>query len=1502
MLMLDLPGRLMQGAVRFVGVTSRRVWARPGRIYIELRGLEPRRANRLIELTERGLERHPGVLWARVNAPAQRVIVGVESPPPPQHELIRIVEAAERQAVVPDDDEPGEVCQRLDHPCEGPRTRRAIAGLAADAVGLGISALTRVTPLVPLPTELAGLGAVFQNHPRLRALAGKGMSSQETADSALPMVSALAQGLTGGWEGLLLDGGQRIAQWQEAHEYLRAWEKAEPELVSGPEDAAAELLEQHRPTERHPDPVDRYADRVMNAATAAGLAAVPFFGPRRSLALALTSIPKAPNAGREGFATYLGRILARRGVTVMDRGMLRKLGLVDTVVLDEAALRTGQTELTDLDPIEGVDPQRIVEPAYALFDPGAPHEVAEADGWRLGPLDQLDLGGGADQQAGQQADQQAGQQADQQAGQQADQQAQQADQQAGQQADKLRERGVDDVLGLIRDGQLQAVVGISAQHERGVQAIGAAARRSGVRIVLAGEASTANGSRSQFGFVDDVLPGGDDLASTVRELQTGGAVVLLLSGNRSGLAAADCGIGVHREGEPPAWGAHVLIGQDFEASAMIIDSIGAAARVDQDSVRLAAGGSGVGAVAALQSLGPSAASRGLFSVNVAAAIAFAGGQWRARTLLSRPLTPPVSTTPWHLMPVPAVLDRLDTDESGLDGEEVKRRSKAQGTGQELIGVSLWQAFVEELANPLTPVLAAGAALAAAVGSVSDAGLVAAITSASALVGSVQRVQTDRALADLFRLSAVGARVRREGTERAVAAADLVPGDVVVLRSSDVVPADCRIIEASSLEADESSLTGESLPVAKDVPPVVAAELSERRSMLYEGTTIAAGSAVAVVVATGESTEAGRSMATARQSAPVAGVEARLSKLTKTAMPLAIGAAAAVTGSGLLRAVPPQETLGAAVNLAVASVPEGLPFLVNAAQLGAARRLADHGALVRNPRTIEALGRVNVLCFDKTGTLTEGNLQLACAGDAERIDKVSDLDVRSRAVLGAAVRATPPARNPETLEHQTDRAVVTGARQVGVRRREGAKSWKRLADLPFEPSRGYHATAGSLSGDRVMISVKGAPEIVLPRCEHYRTRDGVREMDEEARNRIKDRIEELAGSGHRVLAVAECVFDHSAGTEEFKLEDLDDDIVDRLVFAGFVALADPVRPSAAPAADQLRAAGVRIVMITGDHPATADAIAATLSSDDNQRVVTGSHLDELDDEALAKELADVDVVARCSPSQKVRIIQAYQRLGRTVAMTGDGANDAPAIRLADVGIALGERGTPAARSAADLVVTDDRLETITAAILEGRAMWVSVREALAILVGGNLGEIGFSVLAALITGRSPMNARQILLVNLLTDLAPALAIALRPPKAEQVDQLLAEGPEASLGAQLDRDILLRAVITTFGASTAWAVARLTGTAQRASTIALAALVGTQLGQTLVTGGLDRRVLAASLGSAAALAAVIQTPGISGFFGCTPLGPVGWGIAASATTTATALNVVLSRILPSAKPSA
>ncbi|MGP3948215.1 HAD-IC family P-type ATPase [Streptomyces sp. 7N604] len=1437
----EFAGQVLAGHV--LGLPRRGVWERPGRCYIEVRELSGPGGVRVSRLVEQALEEHPGVAWARVNAPSERVVVGLATPPAPTRELIALIEQAEARSAVPEVPEHDEWCAEPHHPAEGPRTGPSVSALAADAVGLGFSTVTRLVRWAPLPAEVAALVGTLQHHPRLRHLADRGLPGEQPAESVLPVVSALTQGVATRGAGLALDVAQRVAQWREAGAELDAWAAAEPGLVRGPDHASAEPIVVERPGPPHRDTVARYAERAMGIGALAGGLSVPFAGPRRGLAVALSALPKAPAAGREGFATTLGRFLSLRGVVAMDRAALRRLGQVDTVVLEEEALRADRYEPVDLVPLSGTEPEAVAERFFALFGPDAALETRREGRWVLGPLDDLELTGRTGRQA----------------------------------AGRLRKQGSERILGLARGRRLEAVAGLAAQTAPGAEAVAAAARRAGVRVVLA-----TDRHQPAFSFADAVVPGGGRLVASVRALQADGAVVLLISGNRRALGASDCGIGVHRAGEPPAWGAHLLVGADLEAAGLIVDGIGVAARVDHDSAVLAAGGSGVGAVAALQSAPAQACSRGQAAGTAAGSAAFCMGVWRARQLLAQPVEPPVSTTPWHLMPADRVLERLGTTADGLSAQEAADRAGAQpGTG-EPARTTLPSAFVEELANPLTPVLAAGAALAAAVGSRTDAALVAAITATSALVGGFQRVRTERALADLFARSAIGARVRRGGVERLVTAGDLVHGDVVVLRPEDVVPADCRLLEAEGLEVDESSLTGESLPVFKDPAPVVAARIADRRSVLYEGSTVSAGRATAVVVATGSATEVGRSMATARRSAPVTGVEARLTKLTRAGLPVALGSAAAVAGAGLLHGHRITDTLASAVNLAVASVPEGLPFLVNAAQLAAARRLADHGALVRNPRTIEALGRADVLCFDKTGTLTEGHLQLAAVSDGESAQALERLGADHKAVLAAALRATPPARQAEPMAHHTDQAVAAGARRAKVAVRRGAARWRRTDSLAFEPSRAYHATAGRTSHG-VLLSVKGAPENVLSRCRRRRLHGTTAALDEAGRSDLTAMAEELAGAGRRVLAVAERTMRADA--------QLTDDAVDDLVFLGFITLADPVRTSAAPATARLREAGVQIVMLTGDHPATADAIAATVSADTELTVSTGPDLDELDDAELDALLPTVDVIARCSPHHKVRIVQAYQRLGRVVAMTGDGANDAPAIRLADIGIALGRRGTPAATAAADLVVGDDRLETIISALMEGRAMWASVRAALAILIGGNLGEVSFSVLAAALTGTAPLNARQIMLVNLLTDLAPALAIAVREPTAGVGERLLREGPHQSLGAALTYEMVVRGATTTFGAGLAWGLARLTGTQRRASTVALAAVVGTQLAQTLLAGGLDRNVLAAGLGSAAVLAAIIQTPAVSQFFGCTPLGPVAWGIALGSIGSATLLNAVL-----------
>ncbi|KAB1928086.1 cation-translocating P-type ATPase [Micromonospora noduli] len=1437
---------------RTAGLTRRRVWSRPGRHHIEVHGVCQDGGNRLARQVEDALEQMPGVAWARVNAPSGRVVVAVQTPEPTLRDLIATIDRVERTC----DHEPDPEIPPPHPPEEGPRTPRTLGALASDALGLTISAATRILPFAPLPGEVAGLLSAVDLQPKLHEFIGKRLRSDPRADILFPLAEAVVQGLTGRWTGIVLDGAQRVVQWGEDRAQLSAWEKAEPRLTGDAERATARWPVIERPRLKPDGPVERYINRMLAAGAAAGAAAVPFAGPKRATALGLSALPKAPGSGREGYAAQLGRMLARRGVIAMDRSVLRELDRIDTLVLDAAVLGSDRGVLADLAPASDADVDQVAERAFALFDPDDPAASRTADGWRLGPLDRMPANDPDDIPD----------------------------------AARLRSAG-GQLLGLAHGDRLAALLRVEPEPAPGVDGLPSAARHAGLRLVVAG------GDEQRYGFADAMLPGGDQLAESVRALQRDGAVVMLVSADRKALGASDCGLGFAAPEELPPWGAHLLVGADLRVVALVIEATGVARRTAQQNIRLAMAGTGLGALGAFTAPPTELPGRSLVAVNGAAGLAFANGVWQARRLHDQSDTPAPVATAWHLMPVGTVLDHLRSTPDGLGSAEAQRRHHgAGGNGNAGPGSGgLLRAFVDELSNPLTPVLVAGAVLSASFGSLVDAALVGSVVGGSALIGAVHERNTERSLAELLSRSAVTARVRRDGAEQVLAAEDLVLGDVITLEPGDSVPADCRVLESVGLEADESSLTGESLPVAKSNRPVVAAAIADRHSMLYEGTTVAAGHGTAVVVATGSDTESGRSLALVKQDPPASGVEARLGSLTSAAIPLAAGSAVAVAGAGLLRGVPLAETAATAANLAVASVPEGLPFLVSAAQLAAARRLAEHGALVRNPRTIEALGRVDVLCFDKTGTLTEGQLLLAGVGDSvgDRYAPLDRLDDRLRMTLAAALRATPAAKNPEELALQTDRAVRRGAGEAGVVEQTGAAGWRAAGGLPFEPSRGYHASIGQTDG-HLLLSVKGAPETVLPRCSSRRM-DGRQEpLDDAGRAELERMLADRAGAGNRILAVAECPVNDPTVT---------DSDVRGLTFVGFLALADGVRESAAPAVRRIRQAGVHTIMITGDHPATAEAIAATISEHDEQRVVTAAELDQLDDDALAERLANTDVVARCTPAHKVRIIQALQKCGRTVAMTGDGANDAPAIRLADVGIALGQRGTPAARAAADLVVTDDRLETIIATLIEGRAMWSSVRHALSILVGGNLGEIAFSVLTAAATGRSALTGRQLLLVNLLTDLAPALAIAVRPPASDRTDALLREGPDKALGESLTREIGLRAAATTLGATAGWTLARYTGRRQRAGTVALVSLVGTQLGQTILAGGTSPAVLASTAASLGVLVVVVQTPGVSQFFGCTPLGPVGWTIGAGSALGATFANGALTKLmehLPEARP--
>ena len=557
------------------------------------------------------------------------------------------------------------------------------------------------------------------------------------------------------------------------------------------------------------------------------------------------------------------------------------------------------------------------------------------------------------------------------------------------------------------------------------------------------------------------------------------------------------------------------------------------------------------------------------------------------------------------------------------------------------------------------------------------------------------------------------------------------------------------------------------------------------------------------------------------------------------------------------------------------MPEGLPLLAGVAEAAVAQRLAARKALVSRLSAVEALGRVDVACVDKTGTLTTGTLELTLVADAQSAQTAPDrLSPALASVLRAAAVASP---SPDALDagsHPTDVAILRGAGLAGVD--EGLA--EREIESPFDPARSFHAT---LAGD--LTRVKGAVEVLAERCTRVRSDGADLPLDDAGRAALLERAAGLAGQGLRILLVAE--------GDVASVED-----PQGLTALGFVGISDPLRPGAAAAVRRCREAGVRVVMLTGDHPATAKAIArnAGLPTSDS-RMLTGEDVAELDEADLAGRLECATVIARTTPLQKLRIVETLRSAGHVVAMTGDGVNDAPALRLADVGVAMGRGGTEVARQTADLVLSDDEFSTLAEALVEGRGFWHNMRRALGLLLGGNAGEVGLMIASALGGLPTPLTTRQVLTVNLVTDVFPAVSVAVQPPEHRNLALLSREGGSA-LDAPLRADVMRRGVATALPSFGAYVLAtRLVGPAA-GSSVAYITIVTSQLAQTVDLGHAEGRlhssVLGAVGGSVAVLAATVVLPPLRTFLGLSSPSVAGVALAGGAS----ALAVVLGRSVP------
>ena len=696
----------------------------------------------------------------------------------------------------------------------------------------------------------------------------------------------------------------------------------------------------------------------------------------------------------------------------------------------------------------------------------------------------------------------------------------------------------------------------------------------------------------------------------------------------------------------------------------------------------------------------------------------------------------------HASSAAEVADALGVDTAtGLSDAEAERRLAAYGPNRlpEPEPPSRFTTLWRQLRAPMIGLLAVAAAVSVAIGEELDAIVIAVIVVMNSWLGYAQERGAERAMAGLRGLIHDTARVVRGGWIVELDVDSLVPGDVISIGPGEQPPADARLLQTADLEVDESALTGESLPVPKcaEPPAPTDAPLAERPTMVYAGCTVARGTGRCVVVATGEETEAGKIARAAEEvTRGRTPLERRLEGLASLVLWAAVVACLALAAIAYAQGDSLSESVLIGVSLAVAAVPEGLPAVVTVVLALGVRRMADRGAIVRRLSAVETLGSVSVICTDKTGTLTGGRMEV------ERVQAVSPHD-GEREVIAAALLASDPelasGRGPATGD-ATEAALARAATARGIEAGDAFPDARVTRVHPFDAERKRMSVTVEASGARRAF-VKGAPEAVVGRL-----------REEAERERLRSLAAAWAEEGLRVLLIAHRELPDGSDPES------------ELAAVGLVGLGDPVRPEVAPAVGEARAAGVRTVMITGDHPGTALTVAREVGiAGEQPEVLTGVQIERLSDEQLADRLPAVDVYARVAPIDKVRIVEGLRSDGQIVAMTGDGVNDVPALRRSDAAVAMGVRGTDAARENADVVLTDDNYATIVEAVRAGRTLYENVVRFVHFLLAANAGEI--LVFAAAIAGglSAPLTVLQILMVNLLTDGLPAVSLGLDPPE-------------------------------------------------------------------------------------------------------------------------------------------
>lgn len=723
---------------------------------------------------------------------------------------------------------------------------------------------------------------------------------------------------------------------------------------------------------------------------------------------------------------------------------------------------------------------------------------------------------------------------------------------------------------------------------------------------------------------------------------------------------------------------------------------------------------------------------------------------------------------WHVLSAAAVARELKTDgDRGLTSDEAARRREQAGPNEirERGRRSIWKIAIAQFQDFMILVLVAAAIIAALIGEAEDPIVIVAIIVINAAIGFAQDYRAERTIAALKRLAALKATVVRDGERRTIAAADIVPGDIVILEMGSAVPADLRLIEASSLRVNEAVLTGEAVPVEKQEAALADAglALADRVNLAFKGTLVTYGRARGVAVATGMATQLGR-IAGMVEAVPEAQtpLQKRLAIFGRQLAVAILVVCAVVFLAGVWRGEPLLLMLLTAVSLAVAAIPEALPAVVTVMLALGARTMAAQQALVRRLPAVETLGSVSFICTDKTGTLTLNEMRAVealVAGKRLPVRALDGANATAAQLLTAMALCTDAERDGrgEIVGDPTEVALWRAAADAGFDKAALARRAPRLMEIPFDSDR-KRMTTLHRDGSGVVAYTKGAPERVLERCTAVLTDAGPPAGDRSAALAIADA---MAGGGLRVLALARRDWKElppRADAESIERE---------LTLIGLVGLRDPPRPEARRAVAVCRSAGITPVMITGDHPVTARAIAGELGmiEEDSDAILNGRDLDGLTDHGLAARIADVRVYARVDPAQKIRIVTALQERGHFVAMTGDGVNDAPALAKADIGVAMGKGGSDAAREAASLVLLDDNFATIVSAVREGRHIFDNIRKFIGYVLSCNAAEILTILLAPFFGLPVPLLPIQILWINLITDGLPGLALVAEPAEGE-----------------------------------------------------------------------------------------------------------------------------------------